>query len=58
MQMTGPEKGGKRRKKGAGGNGARHSAPPDLQSIVSATECTGILPAQPPEELPKEQRDE
>ncbi|MBQ9265067.1 MAG: hypothetical protein IJ189_12790 [Clostridia bacterium] len=25
---------------------------PDLEQIASATECTGILPAQPAEEMP------
>lgn len=30
----------------------RPNPPPDLDKIASATECTGILPAQRPEDMP------
>ena len=52
MQMTGPEKDDKRRRKGKRNNADRRNAPPDLQTIASASEYTGSLPAQLPEEMP------
>ena len=30
---------------------------PDLRGIVSTTECTGAMPALPPEEMPEQQGD-
>lgn len=50
--MTGPEKDDKRRRKGKRNNADRRNAPPDLQTIASASEYTGSLPAQLPEEMP------
>ena len=54
MQMS------RKQRKAGPGTGKRRDAQdrrpalPDLDAVASATECTGLVPALPPEDLPEE----